>query len=54
MQVLTNPKTPLIRKRQMMQQLFGDYRQKMRDEDIATQKRMFFDMLIKQSFVFHN
>jgi hypothetical protein len=47
MQVLTNPKTSLIRKRQMMQQLFGDYRQKMHNEDIATQKRMFFNMLLK-------
>ncbi|CAF1347123.1 unnamed protein product [Adineta steineri] len=39
LQTLTNPKTPFIRKRQMMQQLFGDYRQKMHDEDIARQKR---------------
>ncbi|CAF1013693.1 unnamed protein product [Adineta ricciae] len=38
-QVLSNPKTSFIRKRQMMQQLFGDYRQKMHDEDVARQKR---------------
>ncbi|UJR21496.1 hypothetical protein I4U23_024580 [Adineta vaga] len=39
LQVLTNPKTAFVRKRQMMQQLFGDYRQKMHDEDVARQKR---------------
>ncbi|CAF2061316.1 unnamed protein product [Rotaria magnacalcarata] len=39
LQVLTNPKTSFIRKRQMMQQLFGNYRQKMQDEEIARQKR---------------
>ncbi|CAF2406181.1 unnamed protein product [Rotaria sp. Silwood2] len=39
LQVLTNPKASLIRKRQMMQQLFGDYRQKMHNEDIARQTR---------------
>jgi len=33
----------------MMQQLFGDYRQKMHDEDIARQKRMFSNLII---FVF--
>ncbi|CAF0722574.1 unnamed protein product [Adineta ricciae] len=38
-QVLSNPKTSFVRKRQMMQQLFGDYRQKMHDEDVARQKR---------------
>ncbi|CAF0910767.1 unnamed protein product [Rotaria sordida] len=38
LQTLTNPKTSLIRKRQMMQQLFGDYRQKMHVEDVARQK----------------
>ena len=26
----------------MMQQLFGDYRQKMHEEDLARQKRLFF------------
>jgi len=30
----------------MMQQLFGDYRKKMHDEDIARQKRMFFNLII--------
>ncbi|CAF3393249.1 unnamed protein product [Rotaria sp. Silwood1] len=39
LQVLTNPKTSIIRKRQMMQQLFGDYRHKMHEEDVARQKR---------------
>jgi hypothetical protein len=37
----------------MMQQLFGDYRQKMHDEDIARQKRMFSNLiLIKMSCCF--
>jgi hypothetical protein len=33
----------------MMQQLFGDYRQKIHDEDIARQKRILF---LITSFVF--
>jgi hypothetical protein len=41
-QVLTNPKASFIRKRQMMQQLFGDYRQKMKEEEDARQKRLLF------------
>jgi hypothetical protein len=39
LQILTNPKTALVRKRQMMQQLFGDYRRKMQEEEEATRKR---------------
>jgi hypothetical protein len=31
----------------MMQQLFGDYRQKMHDEDTARQKRIFPIIFIK-------
>jgi hypothetical protein len=46
LQVLTNPKTSFIRKRQMMQQLFGDYRQKMHEEDLARQKRLFFILIL--------
>lgn len=42
LQTLSNPKTSLIRKRQMMQQLFGDYRHKMHEEDLARQKRLLF------------
>ena len=30
---LTNPKAPLVKKRQIMRNCFGDYRQKMKDEE---------------------
>jgi hypothetical protein len=39
LQILGNPKTSLVRKRQMMQQLFGDYRQKMQEEEAAAGAR---------------
>jgi hypothetical protein len=57
LQVLTNPKTSFVRKRQMMQQLFGDYRQKMHDEEVTTRKRMFFkivDLHLDRIFLGHN
>lgn len=39
LQTLNNPKVSLVRKRQMMQQLFGDYRKKMQSEEEARRKR---------------
>lgn len=34
LKVLTNPNAPLIKKRQLMRASFGDYRQKMKEEEV--------------------
>jgi len=40
LKTLTNPKAHLVKKRQLMKMTFGDYRQKMRQEELKFQKDM--------------